>query len=89
MLSPERARASRNNVPTLTLIVRWDGAQRKYIALDTCGSLLCTSSDKDEVLCIAMREATSISRAGVQILVMSQDRDGTLHHECTAEPDWG
>jgi hypothetical protein len=86
MLAQKHARGACNIVPTLMFKVRWDVDRREYVALDTAGALLGASSDENEAIGSACREASKTSRAGVRVLVTVQSDDGRMRHEWTAEP---
>jgi hypothetical protein len=72
----------------IAFTVRWDEDQRKYVALDTCGSLLSASFDKSNAIESARREALLTSRSGIRVTVMVQEDDGKFRTEWVAEPSW-
>lgn len=73
-------------VPTIAFMVRWDEEKRKYLALDTCGSVLSASSDKCQTIESARREARLTSQSGVRVTIIVKEDDGNFSNEWVAEP---
>lgn len=73
-------------VPTIAYTVRWDEDQRKYVTLDTGGSLLNASFDKSSAIGSARKEALLTSLSGIRVTVMVQEDDGKFRNEWIAEP---
>jgi hypothetical protein len=86
MFAQKHARAACNIVPTLMFRVLWDGDRRKYVALDTAGTLLGEFDDIAQAIGRAHLRAITASESGVRVVVVVQGADGRMRHDWTAEP---
>lgn len=61
-----------------------DKRRNRFVAVDDNGDLLGVSTDKDNAIGSAVREANMASRAGYQVIVMVENSNGSFKKEYVA-----
>jgi hypothetical protein len=66
--------------------VQWSDSRRRYIAADEQGNDLGVSTDFNNAVGSAVREANEASKAGCRVSVKVQQKNGSLKTEYVAQP---
>lgn len=66
--------------------VQWRDSRRRWVAADENGNDLGVSTDRNNAIGSAVREANEASKAGCRVSVKVQQGNGSLKTEYVAQP---